>query len=220
MAALWVQQQSRGRTKVVIVGRPRRMLDHFALVVATPQYRLPHRANVLNLDLPLMRIDAAKIAEAAETWRVRFEAMARPLTAVLVGGPTQPLVLDADVARRLVALIERSTHGKDGALFVTTSRRTPPAVVEGPRLVAGLAQRQRPQPPGPGSLEHEVVRIAPRSHDRAGGIHDDGVPDMDALGETATGVGGDNGGGGVRHRRMMARWRSCEQWYSDLTTRQ
>ncbi len=130
MAALWIRKQSRGHTKLVIVGRPRRMLDRFDLVIATPQYRLPDRPNVLNLDLPLMQIDEARIAEATETWSERFRSMPKPLTAVLVGGPTQPLVLDAPVARRLIEMIERSPQGGEGTLFVTTSRRTPPKVVE------------------------------------------------------------------------------------------
>ncbi|MGF1639393.1 MAG: mitochondrial fission ELM1 family protein [Rhodospirillales bacterium] len=130
MVALWIRKQSGGRTRIVIVGRPRRMLDRFALVVATPQYRLPDRTNVLNLDLPLMRIDEARVAEAVLRWRPRLAGMARPLTAVLVGGPTQPLVLDADVARLLVERIRRSPGGGEGSLFVSTSRRTPPAVVD------------------------------------------------------------------------------------------
>ena len=130
MAALWIRKQSRGRTKLVIVGRPRRMLDRFDLVIATPQYRLPDRPNVLNLDLPLMQVDDARIAEATERWRERFRSLPRPLTAVLVGGPTQPLILDAPVARRLIDMIERSPRAGEGTLFVTTSRRTPPEVVE------------------------------------------------------------------------------------------
>ena len=129
MAALWIRKQSRGRTKLVIIGRPRRILDRFDLVVATPQYRLPDRPNVLNLDLPLMQIDSASVAKAAETWSERFRSMPRPLTAVLVGGPTQPLVLDAAVAKRLIGGIEQSPLGGEGTLFVTTSRRTPPEVV-------------------------------------------------------------------------------------------
>jgi hypothetical protein len=32
------------------------------------------------------------------------------------------------------------------------------------------------------------------------------VADVDALDEPATPIGGDNGGLGGRHRRMMARW--------------
>lgn len=130
MVALWIRKQSRGRTKVIIVGRPRRMLNRFDLIIATPQYRLPNLPNVLNLDLPLMQVGEARIAEATEIWRERFQSMPRPLTAVLVGGPTQPLVLDAPVARRIIDMIERSPHADNGTLFVTTSRRTPPEVVE------------------------------------------------------------------------------------------
>lgn len=128
MAAMWVREQSGGQTKVIIVGRPRRMLDAFALVLAPPQYRLPRRANVVHLDLPLMRVDEAKVAAAAEVWRERMERLPKPLTAVLVGGPTKPFVFDAAVTRDFVAAIERSTGGA-GTLFVTTSRRTPDAVV-------------------------------------------------------------------------------------------
>ena len=129
MAAMWIKQQSGGRTKVVIVGRPRRMLRDFDLVLATPQYRLPSRPNVLRLDLPLMRVDPAKVAAGAAAWRQRLSGLARPLTAVLVGGPTKPFVFDAAVARDFLRSLRRTTGGS-GGLFVTTSRRTPPDVVE------------------------------------------------------------------------------------------
>lgn len=129
MAAMWVRQQAAGKTKVVIVGRPRRMLREFDLVLATPQYRLPERPNVMRLALPLMRVDPAKVEAGAAAWRERLAPLARPLTAVLVGGPTKPFVFDAAVARNFVAALRRSTAG-EGSLFVTTSRRTPPPVVD------------------------------------------------------------------------------------------
>ena len=128
MAALWVRAQSGGRTKVVLIGRPKRHIDDFALIIATPQYRLPARANVVHLDLPLMRADPARIAVEAEAWRERLAPLPRPLTAVLAGGPTKPFVFDAAVTRSLVELTLRSTQG-EGTLYVTTSRRTPDAVV-------------------------------------------------------------------------------------------
>lgn len=128
MAALWIRSQSGGRTKVVLIGRPKRHIDDFALIIATPQYRLPARANVVHLDLPLMRADPARIAAATEAWRDRLAPLPRPLTAVLVGGPTKPFVFDAAVTRSLIELTRRSTQGT-GTLYVTTSRRTPDAVV-------------------------------------------------------------------------------------------
>lgn len=128
MAAMWIRQQSGGRAKVVLLGRPKRMFDEFALIIATGQYRVPERRNVLRVDLPLMRADPAALEQARGAWRARFAPLPRPLTAVLVGGPTKPYVFDAGVAQRLIEVARRSA-GR-GTLSVTTSRRTPEPVVE------------------------------------------------------------------------------------------
>ena len=128
MAALWIKEQSGGRTKVLIVGRPRTRLRDFDLIVATPQYRLPEHDNVVRIDLPLMRVDQARVAAAVDAWRERLAGLPRPLTAVLVGGPTKPFVFDAAVTGSFVSALRRTT-GDEGSLFITTSRRTPPEVV-------------------------------------------------------------------------------------------
>lgn len=128
MAALWIKQQSAGRSKVVIIGRPRRLLSQFDLVIAPPQYPLPARGNILPLALPLFRPDRAAIAAAGEAWAERLAALPRPITAVLVGGPTGPFRIDAAVMRDFVARILQTTGGA-GTLYVSTSRRTPDAVV-------------------------------------------------------------------------------------------
>ena len=41
MAALWVKEQARGQAALVVVGRPKRWLDRFDLVIAPPQFQLP-----------------------------------------------------------------------------------------------------------------------------------------------------------------------------------
>ena len=128
MAALWIKEQSGGRTKVLIVGRPRTRLRDFDLIVATPQYRLPGHDNVVRIDLPLMRVNPARVAAAVDAWRERLAGLPRPLTAVLVGGPTKPFVFDADVTANFISALRRTTAG-EGSLFITTSRRTPPEVV-------------------------------------------------------------------------------------------
>lgn len=137
MAAMWVRRQSGGHTKVVLLGRPKRMLDQYALVIAAPQYRLPDHPNVLHLGLPLMRGNEQAIEAAAKSWRSRFASLPRPLTALLVGGPTKPFVFDRavvqDLARKALA-----TAG-DGTLYVTTSRRTPAVVAN--ELQEALAGR-------------------------------------------------------------------------------
>ena len=129
MAALWVRRQSGGRARLVLIGRPKRHAEEFDLIVSTPQYLIPERPNVVRLSLPLMRADPAAIRAEAARWEDRLGALPRPLTAVLVGGPTKPFRLDAGVARDLVARVAESL-GQSGSLFFSTSRRTPPEVVE------------------------------------------------------------------------------------------
>lgn len=129
MAALWVRRQSRRRTKLVLIGRPRRGLHPYALVIVSPQFRVPALANVLQLGLPLMRVDKGRIAAAAERWRDAFAELPRPLTAVLVGGVTRPYRLDAEVARDLAARAAVAAGGR-GTLYFTTSRRTGAGVAE------------------------------------------------------------------------------------------
>jgi len=130
MAALWIQRQSRGRTRLVVVGRPKRWPDRFALIVAPPQFRVPPGANVVNLALPPIRPDMAKVEAAAAAWRDHLDAMARPLTAVMVGGQTQPFRFDAAAARDLAARLEDLVARDGGSLYVTTSRRTGAAVAD------------------------------------------------------------------------------------------
>ena len=127
MAALWVKEQTRGRARLVVIGRPKRWLDRFDLVIAPPQFQLPRRANVLRLDLPLMRVDEGAIAAASGAWRERFADLPRPLIALLVGGPTKPYRFDQAVAGQLMKSARHAAEG--GSLYVTTSRRTPAEVV-------------------------------------------------------------------------------------------
>ena len=128
MAALWVKVQSGGTTRLVIIGRPRRFIDRFDLVLAPPQYRVPKRPNVLPLALPLLAVDADAVRREAEAWRDRLAPLPRPLTAVLVGGPTGHFIFDEAVAVHLVTSVLNQTGGT-GTLFVTTSRRTPAPVI-------------------------------------------------------------------------------------------
>lgn len=130
MAALWVGEQSGGRTRLVLIGRPRRWIERFALVVVPGQFQVPARENVVHLALPLMRPDLPTVAAAAEAWRSRLDALPRPLTAVFVGGETRPFRFDRAVAAELIGRLGQLHQQDGGTLYVTTSRRTRPEVVE------------------------------------------------------------------------------------------
>lgn len=128
MAALWIRRQSRDRTRIVLFGRPKRQLQHFALVVVSAQFRVGEAKNVLNVSLPLMRVDQERLHREAAQWQSHFAARARPVIAVLVGGATRPYTFAASDATELLRQARRYC-GESGSLYVTTSRRTPaPAV--------------------------------------------------------------------------------------------
>lgn len=128
MAALWIQEQSAGGSKIVLLGRPKRWPKKFSLIVVPSQYRMPKNSRILALDLPLMRSSQTAIENARESWRGDFDQLERPLTALLIGGQTKPFRFDADVA---LELLEKAVVAADnGCLYITTSRRTPPPVVD------------------------------------------------------------------------------------------
>jgi mitochondrial fission protein ELM1 len=140
MAALWIRRRSGNRTRIVLFGRPKRHLRHFGLIVASAQFQVPEAPNVVNVSLPLMRVDAQRIARESAIWKAHFDARARPVVAVLVGGATRPFVFDAPAATELIGLA-RAYCGSTGSLYVTTSRRTPAAAVA--VLRSHLGERDR-----------------------------------------------------------------------------
>jgi hypothetical protein len=129
MAALWIHEQSGGRSRIILLGRPKKWIERFELVIVPSQYQLPERANVLNFDLPLMRSNDAAVAEAIKHWQETFDALDKPVTALLVGGQTKPFRFDKAAAQELLDKTGAVLSQGPGTLYITTSRRTPPDVV-------------------------------------------------------------------------------------------
>lgn len=127
---LWIKQASQGKTRLVMIGKPRRMLDSVDLIVVAAHYVLAPGPNVAHHDLPLMHVDREALEEAMAVWRPRLEDMPRPLTALMVGGPTGGLRFDLETARDLFQKTLASVERAGGSLYITTSRRTPKDVVE------------------------------------------------------------------------------------------
>ena len=125
--ARWIRQQSGGRTRLVHVGRPWARLEHFDLIVVTPQYFLPEQENVLHVDLPLHRISRDGLDAVGEQWRVRFGDLPRPWWSVLLGGDSGPFVFTPEKARHLAGWLNRRVAGEGGSVLVTSSARTPAA---------------------------------------------------------------------------------------------
>ncbi|MFC1773033.1 mitochondrial fission ELM1 family protein [Pseudomonadota bacterium] len=127
MAALWIKQQH-PRTRIVLLGRPRRWIEKFDLIIVPPQHSVPHAPNVMQLTLPLLRVDQHAVSSAAEKHMDEFAGLAKPIIAVLVGGPTRPFRFDERVAVQLMDCCKQIQRELGGSLYISTSRRTPAEV--------------------------------------------------------------------------------------------
>jgi mitochondrial fission protein ELM1 len=130
MVALWIRQQSGDKTKIVLVGKPSGHMLDFSLVIASAENQMPPMHNFLPTTLPLMRVAPEDVASEATAWQERFAALDKPLIAMLVGGETNPFIMNRKVADDLVATARWIVDELGGTPYVTTSRRTTPEVVE------------------------------------------------------------------------------------------
>ncbi len=127
MAALWVKDSNQGKTKIVLVGRPKRWLHRYDMIVASAQYELPDWPNIIHLGLPLLQIKPDRLRQAHRESLQTLGTLPQPLTALIVGGVTRPYVFDAKGARDLLRrAVAHMPNG--GTLYVVTSRRTPAVV--------------------------------------------------------------------------------------------
>jgi mitochondrial fission protein ELM1 len=130
MVALWVRKQSGNKTKIVLVGKPSGYMLDFSLVIASAENQMPPMHNFVPTTLPLMRIDPTDVEVAAEVWYERFAELRKPVIAMLIGGETNPFIMNRKVARELVATAHWIVDELGGTPYVTTSRRTTPEVLE------------------------------------------------------------------------------------------
>jgi uncharacterized protein len=129
MAALWIKSQAGGRTKIALIGKPKAHLKYFDLVIAAAHYRLPRNSpNVCSTTLPLISVPAEKLEVARTLWAPRFVDLARPITALLLGGSTGARPLDESV---LAEIFDKTrAMARVGTIYVVTSRRTPSPAVD------------------------------------------------------------------------------------------
>lgn len=129
----WIRDRAAAeghRVRTVHVGRPWSNLDHFDLVVTTPQYRLPQRPNVLHNKTPLHRVTAERLASDAAAWRDKLAHLPQPFVAVVIGGSSGPYSFDHAAAARLAREASELASSLGGSLLITTSARTPLPTVD------------------------------------------------------------------------------------------
>ena len=125
MVALWIQQQSGGRTRLVLIGKPSGLAKSFSLFITSAEVQMPPAQNLLKISMPLLRVDESRVRAAAEKWRDRLADLPRPLIGILVGGPTNPFVFNRKVENALVRTAVDVVEKEGGTPYITTSPRTP-----------------------------------------------------------------------------------------------
>jgi len=135
--ARWIKRQSRGRSRVVLVGRKAaNELRAVDLSVACAHFQLLPHDRMVELAVPPTQVDGNALAAAHAAHGDPLADLARPRILLLVGGPTSQHFFDAALAGQMAGEMAAAAHAQKGSLAIVTSRRTPAAVVAAMRLAA------------------------------------------------------------------------------------
>jgi mitochondrial fission protein ELM1 len=119
--AFWVKEQSGGRTKIVSIGRAHRAIEAYDLLVATPQFLLPRRPNVIGVRLPLAR------RRLVRTGRNAVVPAPKPWFTILLGGEVTEFESSENTLKEVALRAQMAADRHGGSVIVCTSRRTPEA---------------------------------------------------------------------------------------------
>jgi hypothetical protein len=125
--AFWIKRQSGGRTKVVSIGRAHRPVSAYDLLIASPQFLMPERANVVHLRLPIsrQRYDVADVRTAHSN----LVPVPKPWFTILLGGSVRQFAGTEKALRDAALRAQMAADRHGGSVVICTSRRTPEPVV-------------------------------------------------------------------------------------------
>jgi mitochondrial fission protein ELM1 len=155
--AFWIKRQSGGYTKVVSIGRARRPVAWYDLLVAPPQFFLPERSNVVSLSLPMARRrrDGGEAKDASA--HGAHIPVPKPWFTILLGGEVKQFAASElrliEVAQQAQAAARR--HG--GTVVISTSRRTPPVLIAAVERVLDRPYVYRWSGPGAADNPYEIL---------------------------------------------------------------
>jgi mitochondrial fission protein ELM1 len=123
LPALWIKQQSGGRTKIALFNAPKGRAEDFDLVVAPAHYTIADDPKLCRIGLPLIAADPQRIEADRQDFAAEFAGLARPLHVLLLGGDMGAARLDGAFVARTLRQMQQG-FAREGAVFVSTSRRT------------------------------------------------------------------------------------------------
>jgi mitochondrial fission protein ELM1 len=149
MVALRIRAQSGGRTRIALLNAAPRA-DFDLIVAACAQHRDPRRATVVRLGCCCARRSHGRDA-VADALACPVADLPRPLTALLVGGPTKPVIFDAvartpaAAAAKVVGSPAAARSCRRAAHAAGSPTRWPPRCRPTPRgSTAGKPTRENP----------------------------------------------------------------------------
>jgi uncharacterized protein len=127
--AVWIKQQSSGKTKLLQIGRPRMALSAFDVVVTTPQYGLPEAENLVTMMLPFASPKAVppdQLLMFEEAWR----ELPKPWLLAVVGGQKFPLRLGKVDLQQFGQALQKRVATKSGSVVLLDSPRSPTGALD------------------------------------------------------------------------------------------
>ena len=126
--ALWVQEQSGGKTRLVFVGHPRVPPETFDLVYTTRQYLTPTGPSMRLLPVAMSRYrEPAKPSEEESEW---LQVLPRPHLLLMLGGKTRHWKMTPEFMSSVAERIHDRARSLGGSLIVARSARTDEAVLD------------------------------------------------------------------------------------------
>ncbi len=138
LVALWIKQQSGGRTRVALFNAAKGRASAFDLIVLPPYYRASGHSNELQIRMPLIGIDPSQVEAAHAAFAAQFDVLQRPLSVLLLGGDMGLRKLDPNFAISVLGTMQQS-FASSGSIYVSASRRTPN------KVAVALEAHLRPQ---------------------------------------------------------------------------
>ncbi len=157
--ARWIRNRSRGRSRVVLLGRKGAALAQGDdILISCRHFKLPAHPRRIETLIPPHRITSAELQQAGHKWQSLFEGAAAPRIGLLVGGTTELHCLDETAATELGRSVAAFAATAGGSVFAVTSRRTGAAATNalkqalGPDAFLHAWRREDPANPFTGIL--------------------------------------------------------------------
>ncbi len=127
--ALHIKKRSGGKTKIVQIMNPGSTGFQRADLIVLPQHDnyTGTAQNVFKIAGAPHRITPERLSAERQKWEPVFAAYARPRLSLIVGGATKDKPFTTDMA---LDLVEKALALRPQSVLVTTSRRTPAAVID------------------------------------------------------------------------------------------